>query len=152
MAMPAARCAAWWLPIALLMTNGAAAEPVVGDTIPEALSDSPGDAANGQTVFVDRDRGHCVLCHRVAGLDEPFQGDIGPDLSAVGERLSPAQMRLRLVDPTRLNPDTAMPAYHRTHDLRQVAEAYVGVPVLTAQEVEDVVAYLATLRRQETVE
>ncbi|MDP6951450.1 MAG: sulfur oxidation c-type cytochrome SoxX [Alphaproteobacteria bacterium] len=125
-------CAALWL----LMTSGAAA----------------GDPANGRTVFLDRERGHCLLCHRVASLDEPFQGDIGPDLSAVGERLSPAQMRLRIVDPTRLNPDTAMPAYHRTHDLHQVAEAYLGKPVLTAQEVEDVVAYLATLRQRETVE
>jgi L-cysteine S-thiosulfotransferase len=146
------KLAVLWAALWLLTTSGAAAEPVVGDGIPEALSDSPGDAAIGRTVFIDRDRGHCLLCHRVAGLDEPFQGDIGPDLSAVGERLSPAQLRLRVVDPTQLNPDTAMPAYHRTRDLRQVAAAYVGKPMLTAQEVEDVVAYLATLRHQETVE
>ena len=109
---------------------------IVGDGIAEALTDRRGDARNGRAVFVDRDRGHCLLCHAVASIDEPFQGTIGPDLSAVGDRLSSAQLRLRLVDPTRLNADTIMPAYYRVHDLNRVGEAYVGKPVLDAQEIE----------------
>jgi len=123
---------------------------IVGDGIVEALTDRGGDALNGRAVFVDRGRGHCLLCHEVASIDEPFQGTIGPDLSAVGDRLSAAQLRLRLVDTTRLNADTVMPAYYRVHDLRQVSEPYVGKPVLGAQEVEDVVAYLSSLRDDET--
>lgn len=119
---------------------------VIGDSIPQPLTKQPGDVNNGLEVFLDRDRGHCLLCHRVASLDASFQGNIGPDLSRVGERLSEAQLRLRLVDATRLNADTAMPAYSRTENLQQVERVYKGKTVLTAQEVEDVLAYLQTLR------
>jgi sulfur-oxidizing protein SoxX len=111
----------------------------------EPLTDTPGDAARGRAVVLDRERGHCLLCHEIAQLDEGFQGNIGPPLSAVGARLSPAAIRSRLVDPTRLNPDTVMPAYYRVDGLRQVAEAHRGRPILSAQELEDVVAYVATL-------
>lgn len=117
-----------------------------------ALTDRAGDPENGRAVLLDRDRGHCLLCHAVGSIDEPFQGNLGPDLSVVGDRLNAAQLRLRLVDSTQVNPDTIMPAYHRTHDLRQVGAAYVGRPVLEAQEIEDVIAYLATLRSGQTNE
>jgi len=111
------------------------------------LTGLPGDPQRGRVVVLDRDRGHCLLCHRIAQLDEGFQGTIGPSLSDVGRRLDAATLRARLVDPTRLNPDTVMPAYYRVEGLRQVAVAYRGRPILTAQEVEDVVAFLATLTR-----
>jgi sulfur-oxidizing protein SoxX len=114
----------------------------------EPLTERGGDPERGRAAVLDRERGHCLLCHRIAQLDEGFQGNIGPPLSRVGERLTPAELRARLVDPTRLNPATAMPAYHRTERLRQVAEAYRGEPILTAQEVEDVVAFLETLVRR----
>lgn len=111
----------------------------------EALTEEPGDPGRGRAVVLDRDRGHCLLCHRIAQLDEGFQGTIGPPLANVGDRLSLRELRARVVDPTQLNPATVMPAYHRVENLRQVAEAYRGQPILTAQEVEDVIAFLATL-------
>ncbi len=113
-----------------------------------ALTKEPGDAERGKAVVLDRDRGHCLLCHRIGQLDEGFQGTIGPELSSVGSRLGPQELRERIVDPTRLNPDTVMPAYYRVEGLRQVAKEFRDRPVLTAQEVEDVVAYLSTLRDQ----
>ena len=84
------------------------------------------------------------MCHEVPG--ETRFGNIAPPLAGAGAKLSPGQLRLRVADSTRVNPDTPMPAYYRTEGLRQVAAAYRGKPVLTAQQVEDVVAYLSTLK------
>ncbi len=111
------------------------------------LTEVPGDAQRGRDVFLDRDAGHCLLCHQVEQLDAPFQGNLGPDLSDIGNRLSTAELRERIVDPTRLNPETVMPAYYRTSDLRQVGTAYLGKPILNAQQVEDVVTFTSTLKR-----
>jgi len=117
---------------------------VVGDAIPLALSSEPGDAARGRSIVVNRDAGACTLCHAVPG--EQAFGNIAPTLAGVGARLSPAQLRLRVADSTRVSPDTPMPAYYRTEGLTQVAAAYHGKPILSAQQLEDVVAYLATLK------
>jgi L-cysteine S-thiosulfotransferase len=95
---------------------------------------------------LDRTIGACLLCHAGPFPNPHLQGTIGPNLDGVGERLSPGQLRLRLVDPARLNPDTVMPSYHRTEGFRRVASPFQGKPVLPAQQIEDVVAYLATLR------
>lgn len=119
---------------------------IVGDAIPNALTAVPGDAKQGSTIFVERERGHCVLCHAIDGLEAEFQGNVGPDLSLVGDRLNPGQLRLRIVDYQIVRPGTLMPSYYRNHDLYQVAEAYQGDPVLTAQEVEDLVSYLSERR------
>jgi len=119
---------------------------VVGDTIPKALTAVPGDAERGSDIFVDRERGHCVLCHAIEGLEAEFQGNVGPDLSLVGDRLSAGQLRLRIADYQIVRPGTLMPSYYRIHDLYQVAEAYQDDPVLTAQEVEDLVSYLSERR------
>ncbi|MEO1660579.1 MAG: sulfur oxidation c-type cytochrome SoxX [Pseudomonadota bacterium] len=119
---------------------------IVGDRLPEALTGSPGNIERGRTIFSDRDQGHCVLCHIVSELDVSFQGNVGPALSTVGNRLDAAQLRLRIVDYQIVRPSTLMPSYYRTHDLYQVAEAYQGDPVLEAQQVEDLVAYLSQLR------
>lgn len=118
---------------------------IVGDAIPDALTDMPGNAETGLAIFTDRERGHCVLCHQVSGLVVPFQGNLGPDLTTVGIRLDPGQLRLRIVDYQRVRPGTVMPSYYRIHDLHQVEEDQRGKPVLSAQEVEDLVAYLSTL-------
>ncbi|MEM7218052.1 MAG: sulfur oxidation c-type cytochrome SoxX [Pseudomonadota bacterium] len=104
-----------------------------------------GDPEAGRAVFIDRERGHCLLCHQVQQLDAPFQGNIGPDLSNVGARLDARMLRDRVTDPTRFNPDTAMPAYHRSDGLNQVMTRYADQPVLDAQELDDLVAYLLTL-------
>ena len=117
---------------------------VAGDAIPRALTAEPGDAARGRSVVVNRDQGGCTLCHEVPG--ETRFGNIAPALAGVGAKLSAGQLRLRVVDSTRVNPDTPMPAYYRTEGLTQVARAYRGKTILSAQQVEDVVAYLATLK------
>jgi len=116
----------------------------VGDAIPRALTSEPGDPARGRSIVVNRDQGGCSLCHAVPG--EQLSGNIAPTLAGAGAKLSPAQLRLRVADSTRVNPNTPMPAYYRTEGLTQVAAAYRGRPILSAQQVEDVVAYLATLK------
>jgi sulfur-oxidizing protein SoxX len=118
---------------------------VAGDSIPEPLVAAPGDTARGREVVMGRD-GNCLLCHAVPGLGKRVMGDLGPPLAGVGARLSAGQMRLRIVDSQRLNPQTIMPSYYRIDGLNEVAAAWRGKPVLTAQEVEDTVAYLLTLR------
>ena len=118
---------------------------VVGDEIRQPLAGKAGDAARGRQIVLDREAGNCLICHKVPEPAEPFQGDLGPDLGDVGKRLTAGQIRLRLADLSRLNPQTLMPPYHRVERLNRVAAKYKGKPVLTAQEIEDVVAYLGTL-------
>lgn len=120
-------------------------DQVVGDAIPRSLTGIPGDPEKGRAIFVARESGHCVLCHVVADLDAPFQGNVGPALSDVGARLTPGQIRLRIVDASRLNPDTVMPPYYRVHGLHQVSHGLEGKPVLSSEQIEDLVAFLAAL-------
>jgi sulfur-oxidizing protein SoxX len=119
---------------------------VAGDAIPKPLTDRPGDAGHGRAIAADRQTGLCVLCHAGPFADERFAGNVGPDLAGVGTRLTEGQLRLRVVDNRRINPRTSMPSFHRTEGLVRVGAAWRGNPVLTAQQVEDVVAYLQTLR------
>ena len=123
----------------------AGARHAAGDEAPEPLTDVQARADAGRAVFGERDSGNCVLCHRVAGLDVPFQGDVGPDLTAIGARLSAAQLRFRIVDASRLNPATVMPPYYRTEGLNRVAQAQRERTVLTGEQVEHLVAFLASL-------
>jgi len=118
---------------------------VDGDAIRERLAAAPGDAARGKAVVVSRDS-NCLLCHAVPDSGVRFMGNVGPSLEGVGAQLTEGQLRLRIVDSMRLNRDTKMPSYYRVDGLNRVAEAWRGQPVLTAQQVEDTVAYLLTLR------
>ncbi len=118
---------------------------VVEDAIPEPLTAQPGDATRGRVIALDRARGNCVTCHAMP-VDAAFQGDLGPPLAGVAERYEPGALRLRLVDGKRINPDSNMPSYHRVEGFVGVGARYRGRPILTAQEVEDVLAYLLTLR------
>jgi sulfur-oxidizing protein SoxX len=118
---------------------------VAGDAIEAPLDGRIGDPARGQAVVRDRETGNCLICHSIPVPQELFQGEIAPPLAGVGARLSPAQIRLRVVDPTRLNPRAIMPAYHRIDGLQRVDARWAGRPVLDAQAIEDVVAYLSTL-------
>jgi L-cysteine S-thiosulfotransferase len=129
-------------------TAAAATPPleIVGDSIPKSLSGVPGDPARGRAIVVDRSRGLCLLCHSGPFPEERFQGNLAPDLSGAGARWSEGQLRLRMVDSSRLNPDTLMPAYYRTDHLKQVARTWSGKTVLTAQEIEDVISFLKTLQ------
>ncbi|MGE5615644.1 MAG: sulfur oxidation c-type cytochrome SoxX [Bacillota bacterium] len=102
-----------------------------------------GDPARGREIFIAREGGHCVLCHAAPGVG--VAGNIGPSLSGVASRLTAGQIRLRIVDITRVKPNAVMPAFHRTKDLKRVAANYAGRPALDAQQVEDLVAYLGTL-------
>lgn len=125
---------------------------IVENTIPRPLTTVEGNMTKGQLVFVDRQRGHCLLCHTMSTIDEPFQGNLGPDLSNIGLRMTVEQIRLQIVDPSRLNPDSIMPAYYRTNGLHQVAESYRDKPILTGQEIEDLIAFLMSLGQREGAE
>jgi len=116
--------------------------------MPVPLTQQPGDPANGLRLVLDFDKGDCVICHKmpIAGQPPDAFGDIGPDLTGIGSRLTVPQLRQRIVDPKALDPDTLMPAFYVTEGLTRVDPKFAGRPVLTAQEVEDVVAYLATLK------
>jgi sulfur-oxidizing protein SoxX len=118
---------------------------VDGDAIRERLAAEPGDVQRGKQIVASRDS-NCLLCHSVPDAGVRFMGNLGPPLGGVGARLSEAQLRLRIADSLRLNPETIMPSYYRMDGLNQVGEAWRGKPVLTAQQVEDTVAYLLTLR------
>ncbi len=111
---------------------------------PAALAQ--GDAARGEAIALHRSQGLCVLCHALPGQNPALQGTIGPPLAGVGSRLDAAALRQRLVAPEQFNPETVMPAYGRTTGLQQVAAAQRGKPLLTDAQIDDVVAWLATLR------
>jgi sulfur-oxidizing protein SoxX len=116
------------------------------DTLPSSLTGAAGDPVAGRKIVLDRHVGLCLLCHSGPFPEERFQGTIGPDLKGVGARLSAGQIRLRIVDPGRINAATIMPAYYRTEGLQRVARAFHDKTVLTAEQIEDVVAFLVTLR------
>jgi len=118
---------------------------VVGDTIPRSLTGVPGDAARGRAIVGNRQVGLCLLCHR-GPFPEDQQGTLAPDLAGAGARWSEGQLRLRLVDARRLDAATIMPSYYRVEGLQRVGSAWQGKPVLSAQQIEDVVAFLRTLR------
>ena len=116
------------------------------DAISAPLTDVPGDAVRGRAIVVNRQLGLCLLCHSGPFAEERFQGDMAPALDGVGARWSEAQLRLRLVDSRRINPQSIMPSYRRTEGFERVGAAWQGKAVLSAQQVEDVVAFLRTLR------
>jgi sulfur-oxidizing protein SoxX len=118
---------------------------VVGDAIPDSLTGSQGDAMRGRALVLNR-TSTCILCHSGPFPEEKFQGDLAPDLTGSGGRWSQGQLRLRLVDAGRLNPATIMPSYYRINGLERVGAAWRGKPILSAEQIEDMVAYLMTLR------
>jgi sulfur-oxidizing protein SoxX len=119
---------------------------IVGDSIPVSLTGAKGDPVRGRAIVTNRQVGLCLLCHSGPFPEEPMQGSLAPDLKGAGSRWSEGQLRLRLVDAARLNPSTIMPPYYRVDGLNRVAPSLRGKPVLTAEQIEDVVAFLATLR------
>lgn len=118
---------------------------ILGDGIAESLTGVPGDAAQGRKLVLDRST-TCILCHSGPFPETRFQGDLAPNLSGSGTRWSASQLRLRLVDASHFNPDTIMPSYYRVDGLQQVGRNWTGKPILSAAQIEDIVAYLATLR------
>ncbi|MCK1382661.1 sulfur oxidation c-type cytochrome SoxX [Bradyrhizobium sp. 21] len=118
---------------------------IVGDGIPASLTGAPGDAARGRALVLARTT-TCILCHSGPFTETRFQGDLAPDLTGSGNRWSASQLRLRLVDAARFNPDTIMPSYYRNDHFVRVGRNFAGKPILSAVEIEDIVAFLATLR------
>jgi sulfur-oxidizing protein SoxX len=116
------------------------------DSLPQSLTGAKGDPARGRAIVTNRQVGLCLLCHSGPFPEERFQGNLAPDLEGAGARWTEGQLRLRIVDSSRINPTTIMPAYHRTEGLTRVAPSHRGKPILSAEQIEDVVAFLETLR------
>ena len=129
--------------LSLLLVLSAHAAQAQG--LPESLTGSPGDPVEGRAIVTTRERGLCILCHSGPFPHVAFMGDLAPDLTGVAARLSVPELRQQIVDSRVSNPHTIMPPYHATYGLTRVGEPWSGTTILTAQEVEDVVAYLATL-------
>jgi sulfur-oxidizing protein SoxX len=119
---------------------------IIGDAIPASLTGAKGDAGRGRAIVTTRQIGLCLLCHSGPFPEERFQGDLAPGLRGVGARWSEGQLRLRIVDARKLNPDTIMPPYYVVNGLNRVAPSFRGKPIMTAEQIEDVVAFLTTLR------
>jgi sulfur-oxidizing protein SoxX len=116
------------------------------DAIPESLTGAKGDPARGRAIVANRQVGLCLLCHSGPFPEERFQGNLAPPLAGAGKRWSEGQLRLRIVDSGRINAVSIMPAYYRTEGLTRVAPAWRGNPILSGEQVEDVVAFLVTLK------
>lgn len=120
---------------------------VVDDAIPMALTDQAGDAGNGQKLVVNRKQGNCLACHAISELaSQPFHGDVGPTLDGVADRYNAGELRMLVVNAKLSNEDTIMPAFYRVEGLNRVNKKFKDKTILNAQQVEDVVAYLQTLK------
>ncbi len=132
---------------------GQAEEPVSFDivddaSIPKSLTGAVGDPAKGREVFIERKLGNCLACHAVTSLaNEPFHGEVGPLLDEVGDIYEEGELRLRVVNAKMVNPETVMPGFYVSEGLHRVAEKFQGKTILTAEQVEDLVAYLMTLKK-----
>ena len=133
-----------WLSVALGLAGGVQAQvpdyKVVGDGIPQSLTGKPGDAARGKALLIKRGPANCLTCHSIKDKEMQPGGTKGPALDGVGAALTPAQLRLSVVDLSRVSKGTAMPSFHKT-------SFGTPSPALTAEQIEDVVAYLSTLRK-----
>ncbi len=118
----------------------------VGDGIPAPLTATPGDARRGRAIVTNRQQGLCLLCHSGPFPEEPSAGNLATNLGGAGARWSEAQLRARIVDARRLDPAGLMPALHSTEGRRRVGNTWQNQPILDAQQVEDVVIFLKTLK------
>jgi L-cysteine S-thiosulfotransferase len=119
---------------------------VVGDGIPQQLTDAPGDATRGRAIVVNRQQGLCLMCHSGPFDEVRDQGNLASSLAGAGTRWTASQLRLRVADARRLDPGGLMPSLHNTQGLTRVGKTWLNKPVLSAQEVEDVVAFLQSLK------
>ena len=125
---------------------GAQAIQVTGDAVAQSLTGSTGDPQRGRAIIIDRQKGFCLLCHSGPFTEEPLQGNLAPSLEGAGSRWNEGQLRLRLMDNKRVNPESIMPAYHRIERLNRVGPAWRDKPILSAAEIEDVLAFLTGLQ------
>jgi sulfur-oxidizing protein SoxX len=153
------------LAMALISTTAAAQQPqatqaqaataaptlvkfeVKNNAIPTSLTGKPGNPDEGRKAVGGRQLGNCLACHQISVLSkEPFHGNTGPSLDGVAGRMSEGEIRLRIVDATKANADTMMPPFYRTEGLNRVLPRFQGKTILTAEQVEDVVAFMMTLK------
>ncbi len=134
--------------LVFLSLSSAQAQIVVGESIYESLSSAPGDVSRGRTIVASRQTGLCLLCHSGPFPEERFQGNLAPELTVSSAQLSAPQLRARIVDASRFNPNTIMPAYYKSGNLNRVAPKFAGQTILNGQEIEDVVAFLVSLNSQ----
>jgi sulfur-oxidizing protein SoxX len=132
--------------LAAMLLAGLSTCAVAQQPRPDAPAGQRGDPARGRAIVADRQLGLCLLCHSGPFPEEPLQGDLAPDLRGAGSRWTEAQLRQRLVDPMKLNASTMMPAYGKSEGLWRVAPAFRARALLTPTQIDDVVAFLATLR------
>ena len=129
------------------LAEGVVKYKITDDAIKASLTGKAGDAAKGKKLAVNRKKGNCLACHVISDLkDQPFHGDVGPSLDGVADRYSEGEIRLRIVNPKTSNEDTIMPAFYRTKGLFRLIKKFKGKTVLSAQEVEDLVAYMMTMK------
>lgn len=122
---------------------------VTGDAVVQSLTGSAGDPARGRAIIADRQKGFCLLCHGGPFPEEPLQGNLAPSLAGAGSRWNEGQLRLRLMDNKRVNPESIMPAYHRIEGLNRVGANWRDRPILSAAEIEDVLAFLMGLKTEQ---
>ena len=135
-----------------ITTNATAAEKMMvkfavkDGAIAKSLTGKPGNATNGRKVAINRKQGNCLACHVMPISEQPFHGNAGPDLNGVAGRLTEGEIRLKIVNPKIVNPDTFMPAFYRKDGLHRVMKKFQGKTILSAEQVEDLVAYTMTLK------
>ncbi len=135
-------------PAKVIKDDGLTPYEVVGDiAIPKSLTGKPGDPARGRKLMANRKKGNCLACHKISQMNDfLFHGEIGPELTDVASNMPDEEIRLRLVNPKFVNPDTIMPAFYKVEGLYRVRKKFKGKPILTAQEIEDIIAYMRTLK------
>jgi L-cysteine S-thiosulfotransferase len=146
----------WLMAHALLVGGGVVADVAVGapimpyrvvdDGIPTALTEQLGDVARGRDIATNRQIGMCPLCHQLPSTTDRFHGDIATSLAGAGARWTVPQLRLRIVDSRRVNADSVMPSYYKSSGFTRVGTNWRDKPILDAQQIEDVVAWLASLK------
>ena len=132
--------------LTLVANAGTVSYQIVDDGIPKSLTGTAGNAQAGRKVAYNRKTGNCLACHKAPIPEQQFHGEIGPDLKGVASRYSEAELRLRIVDSKKTNSDTIMPAFYRDTGFTRLQKKWVVKSILKAQEVEDLLAYLMTLK------
>jgi len=121
--------------------------------IAESLTGEPGDPQRGVEIIVSRSAGNCIACHQATALEEhPWHGEVGPSFDGVGARWDEAALRGILVNADNMFPESVMPSFYRVSGYTRPGDGYTGnaaegplEPLLSAQDIEDVIAYLMTL-------
>ena len=147
----------------LLAAMSAQANPVApgevsftdNGAIESSLSGAPGNADEGAKVAASRAMGNCVACHKISTLDAAFQGEVGPSLDGVADRWNEAELRGIVADAKKTYEGTIMPSFYKVSGFVRPGDGFTGKaaegeldPLLSAQQIEDVVAFLTTLKAQ----